>query len=228
MSFHSRLRPIQGRPGIHSALAITSSIVSPWMSGEQVERVLEAFEPDWERIFALAAGALLSPVLWERINEKNLTARIPKDFLMALQVIHEANCERNRQHKMVLLDAVRELNRLGIEPVLLKGAHALAGLEPDQDARILSDIDLIIPDGRAREAQNHLISMGYYDQPLHEGKWHPEEYDGHQMEPLFHPTLPAYLELHHYPHWKEYSENLVNYILSDLQPMELEGCHMKV
>lgn len=227
MSFQSELVAISGVPGIHSCYQFLGAVLSPWTSAEQAKEIIQASAVDWEQVFGLAAGNLVSPLLWERINEKNLTGLIPKDFLMALQVIHEANCERNRQHQVLLLEATQALNQIGIEPILLKGAHSLVGLGPDEESRILSDVDLIIPNGRTREAQGFLISKGYYEQQLYEGEWHEaSEESSHQLSPLFHPTLPAYLELHHYPHWQERSEGLIDYILSELQLLEIEGCRM--
>lgn len=163
----------------------------------------------WERLFSLADRHLVAPLLYARLQQKGLAEHCPADFLQALAAIHTGNQERNAQHRQILLDAIAELNQAGITPTLLKGAHALCGLLPNHQERIISDIDLLVPPERVLEAKHILMTAGFYpENPQH--LLDDTNCKSHHISPLFHPTLHGYVELHRRPNYSQCYPELVS------------------
>lgn len=170
--------------------------LSPAVTAQQVQEQTDLATLHWETLFAWADSLLIAPLLYARLQQKGMTTDCPADFIAALHAMHDANQARNRQHRAILLDALHHLNQAGIVPVLIKGAHALLGLLPDANERIISDIDILIPDGKVLEAKAALMAAGFYPQnSRHEIDDAIQHH--HHISPLFHPARTGYVELHH-------------------------------
>jgi hypothetical protein len=96
---------------------------------------------DWFGVLALANHALLTPALAVALQNNSA---LPVDVQVFLSEVLKRNIERNRRLKAQLVDALRSLNVVGIQPVLLKGAILLASTERDDGGRILGDLDILL------------------------------------------------------------------------------------
>lgn len=229
--FHQTLAAIPTIwPGFHSSCRFLCAAISPRISDEEARQLCQAAIDEgleWEQLFGMAASYFVSPLLYKSLQRRQLTDWVPEDFLSALKAIYDANNQRNQQHRQLLLDATSLLNQEGIEPTLLKGTHSLLELGPDPDCRIMSDVDILIPGGQAELAQSMLKEQGYREEKFHEMEWYQPE-RAHQLLPLFHPKLPAYLELHRHPFGREFAPDLVDRLLEDVQSIDYQGQRLKV
>jgi Uncharacterised nucleotidyltransferase len=110
----------------------------------------------------LAGRHLVTPMLSACLADPELRRRLPEAFALYLEFVHAENSRRNRTLRSELAQAAAGLNRLDIEPVLLKGAiHLVAGPYPEPGWRFMRDLDLLIPHDRAGQAVACLGSLGY-------------------------------------------------------------------
>ena len=117
-------------------------------------------ERDWEGLIRAAAHEFVLPSLSHRLAEIGLVP--PADIAEYLAAVEDLNCQRNTR----ILEELREiswlLNRVGIEPVALKGAaFLLAGVYPRPGCRYLCDLDLLVPHSQLGAAAEVLERDGY-------------------------------------------------------------------
>jgi len=112
---------------------------------------------DWDALFADASTERVLPAL-----SGVLPAGLPAPIAEFLKAVAEANRERNHAIRAELKHAVRLLNGIGLEPVLLKGvAYLETGVYPDIAARYLVDVDLLLPETRRHAGASALLEAGY-------------------------------------------------------------------
>ncbi len=176
-----------------AALAFVGTLLSP------AQPAPEAHDRDggfWEAVVRLAARYRLSPLLWSRIVRTPNGDRLPGWVAAQLHAQYRLNHDQNTRIRVQALEAVAELNRCGIEPILLKGiAHLFAGTYPDPAARTLSDIDLMVPPEALPEATAALEAIGYrgnYQAPIDYANFH-------HGAPLYRAGEVAPIELHRAP-----------------------------
>ena len=201
-TFHDKLRPIEsGHPLLHNSLAFICSVISHSRTPEQLTEDADIKALNWMFTYQTADNSFVLPLLYARIQQKSLATHCPDDFINALQVVHEANCNRNAHYRQVLIDTVGVLNEVGITPMLLKGAHALIGLLPDSQERLISDIDLIVPNEKILVAKQALLKAGFFQRK--EDEFLPkidEDVTYHQIMPLYHPE-GGIVEIHRHPNF---------------------------
>jgi hypothetical protein len=112
------------------------------------------------------------PAVLEIANRGLVTARLALELNgapgapEAVRAFLDDVVRRNRQRNQTVLgqlgDALRRLNALGIEPVLLKGSAALAdGRFAAREGRILCDLDILVRPSETDAALTTLMSEGY-------------------------------------------------------------------
>lgn len=208
-SYPSVLQSLPARDeALRNTLLFITSVISPWTEKKDIKNFIPNNEEQWDHIFYYADRWLVAPLLYNRLEQKDLHTVCPKDFLQALNAYYLANIKRNDNHRRVLLETVKILNDVGIKPILLKGAHALVELLPDHRTRIISDIDLLILDGKELVALDALKKQGYIQEHKGSIKNNPQS---HHLDPLFHPSSAAYLELHRRPNYSEYYPNILEH-----------------
>lgn len=207
--------------GYRHTVQFVCAVLSPVLTKEDVLSKVSLSDCHWESVFACADGWLVMPLFYRRLCQKQLDLLCPEDFIQALRAYTDANKQRNAKHREILFETCKHLNQHGITPTLLKGAHALVNLLPDAEARILSDIDLLIPQGKVQEAEQILKEVGYY----HEDDGHHHSSSSHHLDPLFHPSGDGYLELHRRPNYSDRYPHLIKYCFleSELQLHSIEG-----
>jgi hypothetical protein len=81
---------------------------------------------DWRGLTWLAGSSLVTPALAGALQRKGLFERLPEAVQDYLQTLQSLNLARNQTLREQLLIITEALNRIDIQPVLLKGAIALA------------------------------------------------------------------------------------------------------
>jgi hypothetical protein len=116
----------------------------------------------WECVVQIASEYLMTVALYCALMEKGLLGLIPADLLEYFELIHSLNGTRNRGIVEQTVEIAGILNRIGVEPLLFKGAgHIGSGLYGDAAMRIVYDIDILVPEECAVECEECLIAAGY-------------------------------------------------------------------
>jgi hypothetical protein len=152
----------------------------------------ESADWDWEQLFAEATEEALLPALYSRARELQVDTSLPPSILDFLSSVDLLNADRNDAILKEVKLAVRLLNEVHIEPVLLKGAAYLAtGVYKRPAARYLADVDLLIPEGQITQAAQVLIANGFEIEDND-----PFSHFRHHHPPLMRHGA-VHLELHH-------------------------------
>jgi len=196
-------------------------------SSSALRTAIHSGQLPWEAVVSLANNHLLTPAMWVVLNKKNLSDELPDELRDCLRELHQLSKERNAQLQTQLLEAVRQLNRIDITPVLLKGAmHLVTDLYGDSGARIMTDIDLLVPREKIDECLTALHGLGYEaEQDIH-SDYHE---DHHHCAPLFRPGDYGSLEIHRGLTDSPTVDILPTETgLAEAQPLEFQGLCMKV
>lgn len=146
----------------------------------------------WEPILALAHRHLVAAPWYAALRRRGLLEQAPVEIVEHLAALHELSVQRNQLLRRELIRAARAWNALGVEPLLLKGALALLpGQPPEMAARLLGDLDLLLPADRLADCRHALQALGYY--ATHEEDHYASH---HHAPPLFHPDHGVKFELH--------------------------------
>jgi hypothetical protein len=116
----------------------------------------------WQDVLARARGEFVLPAFAAAIMDLNLHGALERQVRGFLAIAHAANVQRNARLREQLRAVVDRLNRVGIEPVLLKGAIRLVdGLYPDPGWRTMQDLDILVPEAGFAPAIDALQTAGY-------------------------------------------------------------------
>lgn len=118
-------------------------------------------DADWMAILDLANRSLATAQLCAAIMTSSSAGAVPEDVRVFLLDVQSRNRERNRRLAEQLKDALRALNAVGIEPVLLKGAALWASRPDEMFDRILADIDLLVRGADVERAVRALRNAGF-------------------------------------------------------------------
>lgn len=147
---------------------------------------------DWEALIRTASREALLPAMHAQFKSLDLLPELPAEVASFLQAVETVNRERNQAIVTELKAAVAQLNRIGIEPVLLKGlAYLTTGVYQDPAHRFLTDIDILVPEEQREAAAETLAQNG----------WRADELDPfrnyrHHAPPLRRPSS-VWIEIHH-------------------------------
>jgi hypothetical protein len=163
------------------------------VSGE-LRRQICSGAVDWKHLMLIASGHYLSPGLCAALKRRGLWELAPAEIRDILQATDVLNRERNALHYEQLIAVTHRLNAAGIEPLLLKGAICLLpGQLPEIPERVLSDLDLVVPEDRAGEALRSIEDIGYVYHPDMDREQFKRH---HHLPPLYHPTQGIRIEIH--------------------------------
>jgi hypothetical protein len=117
---------------------------------------------DWESVIAAANRTLTTGSLAERILGDDHGRVVPEEVRSFLSHIHARVLERNDRICDQAATAIRTLNDCDVQPALLKGiANLLGHPERASRARILSDVDLLVPASKLASSVHALRAIGY-------------------------------------------------------------------
>jgi hypothetical protein len=116
---------------------------------------------DWMAMLDLANRSLATAQLGAAVMGERTADHVPDDVRAFLHDVQSRNRERNRRLIEQLKDALRALNVVGIEPVLLKGIALWASRPDEAFDRILADLDLLVRGDEVEPAINALRDAGF-------------------------------------------------------------------
>ena len=147
---------------------------------------------EYRKLVALAGQNLVSAALWPALRATP-TTHLEPDLADYLEALHSLNLQRNLRLVRQAAELAIALNRVGVEPVFLKGmALQLLGIASDPGIRLIGDIDILIPTDRFDIAADILRTEGYRD-------INAPRPEAHDRARLLRSDRPALVELHHYP-----------------------------
>jgi hypothetical protein len=116
---------------------------------------------DWLVLVDMTNRNCLTPALAVAMRRKRLFELLPADLQQYLAMIHELNCQRNRQIRQQAAEFIAALNRQGIRPLLMKGALSLFETGFDEGLFMMADIDILLQEHEFAPATAILHSLGY-------------------------------------------------------------------
>jgi hypothetical protein len=161
---------------------------------------------DWESIVQIANEQLVSPALWVSLMHLGLHEDLPDELKYYLSGLHNLNLQRNGLIKQQAEEIITSLNRVGIEPILLKGAALLfTNAFSDLGARIQADLDIMVLATDVEESRKTLSLLGYRvhepDAPVFEWLQH--------LPAMIRDGEPAAIELHRQLFSRKYCDIMV-------------------
>lgn len=141
-----------------------------------------------------------------------LQKTIPADLRLYFQLMYEENATRNQQARQELALLGKAFQRASIPAVILKGgAEMLAPFYQDATHRYLSDLDILVPEARLKEAAEILFARG--------GVQNSEDADyfkeHHHIPVIEGGELPFRIELH-----RNIGDGLTHQVLSGAEILE--------
>jgi len=149
-------------------------------------------KPDLEEVIGLANANLLSPALWVELRDNELAESLPSHVRAYLAELHRLNNLRNRRLRDQAVETARHLNAVGVTPILLKGGASLfSPTYSDRGARMMVDLDILVPAADAMRCWGHLCALGY--RPIQSDY---DYSDHHHLHPLCRNGEPGTVEIH--------------------------------
>lgn len=159
---------------------------------EELTAAAETTPSFWVEFIRISKEQLVGPALGLSFETHGLSGMLPSVVERYCRAILRLNRARNKQIRAEAIALTEALNRIDVVPVFLKGgSNLLSGLYEDAGARILSDLDVLIPIDRARDCARHLTAMGF-EEPL--TKSHPRD---HSVGVFLGEHSAAPIDLHH-------------------------------
>jgi hypothetical protein len=151
----------------------------------------------------------VGPLLCHKLRSAGLLEALPADSVQALQCAYYGAAARNTLHLQALEAILKALARLGIIPILLKGASLMLTLYDNPALRPMGDLDLLVLPSEFRPALQCLGSLGY--QPTHREQY-PGAYEvvTHHVGLRREDPFGSLVELHH--HWLDLPASLSRYV----------------
>jgi len=113
-------------------------------------------------VLEMANQELLAPALWSTLRSSSNATLLPADAQEYLASLHRLNGARNRALRTQAVQLIGALNTAGIRPIPLKGGLALFdGPYADPAARMMRDLDVLVPLGSRETAIAVLEQLGY-------------------------------------------------------------------
>jgi hypothetical protein len=111
--------------------------------------VIKSKHFNWKTVVNIANTQLVTPALWVALMKKELVEWMPFDICEYLRELHRLNTVRNDHLRVQIIEAVRQLNSINVEPILLKGSASLfVKTFDDPGSRIMANIDILVPKKR--------------------------------------------------------------------------------
>lgn len=150
----------------------------------------------WDVVLDTAIQQKIAPAFWVALRKRELAGLLPPAAREALFKLHLLNTFKNKSLKDQAIEVIGSLNALGVEPVLLKGGASLfAPTFDDPGARVMADLDLLVPAEAARACWEALRAARY--QPLEDHPAFAIDYDlHHHLRPLYRPNAHGAIEIH--------------------------------
>lgn len=137
-----------------------------------------------------ANNMLVTPTLHDAIVDHHAYAEIPSDIRAYIRLVRHLNSERNSHLKTQAIAAIRSLNDVGIEPLVIKGAASLLTESSERlGLRMMADLDFVIDPNDLSRGTAALLRAGYHFSFEDEGS--------HACATLYRPEDAGCIDLHH-------------------------------
>ena len=152
---------------------------------------------EWQIILDIANNQKVAPTFWVALRKRRLIEYLPSEARDCLFKYHLLNALRNKGLTEQAIEVVRQLNTIGIEPILLKGSASLfVKTFEDPGSRVMVDLDILVPKQSAEDCWNSLLNVGYL--PIEDNPHFYIDYQSrhHHLRPLFRPGEYGTIEIH--------------------------------
>ena len=149
---------------------------------------------EWGKFCHIAGRNWLLSYLHYVLDQEDLLELVPEEVQTEILAVSQLTKSRNQRIKHQLEQIIYVLNLNNIQPLLLKGAsYLMRPVSQIQEFRMISDIDLLIPEPSLKPAVDALNSEGYrFSNFLPDGT-------NYHLDPMTKEGMPARLELHTKP-----------------------------
>lgn len=148
----------------------------------------------WPEIFSIADRTHVLPGLHQALVASPLDYPVPEPMLEALEAIYHLILARCEESRAQIEEITQALSAVNIMPVWLKGAALLTEDTWQQDIRLMSDLDVWIPDPSEQQlALDVLAELGYQYNPRYSELSYAKH---HHYAPLVHSQRLMPVELH--------------------------------
>lgn len=164
---------------------------------EGLHSLIVAQRLNWDTILDIAQIQRIAPALWTALRSRNLVEYLPAKVRDNLFRLHLFNTLRNNGLREQAIEAVRQLNSIGVEPILLKGGVSLFVETFDSPgSRVMADLDILVPKEAAEDCWNDLLTLGYC--PIEDNPHFHIDYRHrhHHLRPLYRPDGYGMIEIH--------------------------------
>ncbi|MFN7945028.1 MAG: nucleotidyltransferase family protein [Blastocatellia bacterium] len=117
---------------------------------------------EWTELLRLAVRQRVAPLLHQRLTSRELRSANSSGAFEQLEKHYYYNAIRNQLVLRELRDILRALRAQGIPVIVLKGAYLAPAVYRDPALRVMSDIDLLIPQSRIADAARAVAALGYH------------------------------------------------------------------
>jgi len=157
-------------------------------------RVLDTPLP-WISLLEVADEQRVAPLLCHQLRAAGQWSCLPQPWAEQLLTRYQESALRNALYLNALEALVALLNRVGIEPILLKGAALAYAVYPHPALRPMGDLDLWVPSRDFDTAAHALVQAGW--QPTVPGQWSLIQAEISHHLGLVNPSgFPRSVELH--------------------------------
>ena len=195
---------VKRHPAVDNSFALLALFLSPSKTGKTkdgLRRLISENKIHWESLLFQANTHMCTPLWFSCLRQDGLLALLPDELQKYLEHLFELNRERNISFFNALEQMLEVFEENGIRPLLLKGAAAFCdGLYPDHGARLVQDIDVLVPESDAERAGRVLIDCCGYVEIPDPGKEFdnlPTDVRHHHINGLHKPGTPVVIEIHY-------------------------------
>jgi len=149
---------------------------------------------DWQQLARLSHQQHVSPLLYHRLKEHQLTSFVDPAVCQQLQQQHLQNCVRNMRIQHELQKVGGALHQQQIPFIVLKGAYLASAVYPNAALRFMADLDLLVHRTDLPAVIALLQEAGY--EPAIPIVLEVHSQTNHHLPPFHHPECAATIEVH--------------------------------
>jgi len=187
---------------LSAARLITTSLHLDATPARIVESLSTARDMDWPALVHHADGHTLTPLLYDTWRQAGALEYVPPELRDRMAKAYADNAARNINIRADLLEAHRILTEADVPHLVLKGWPLAERLYSEPAHRFLSDLDFLVPAGRAEPGHRALRAAGFRPLPAKDewiekhlpSLWRNDGYDWDGY--LYDPDYPRPVELH--------------------------------
>jgi hypothetical protein len=128
----------------------------------QLAELLKQKSLDWQGLLHNVRWHRLSGLVYHHLRQTDLLCTIPDEAAAELKATYVQNTVKNIFMRSELRKVLRGLEKNDIPVIVLKGGALLELVYVNPALRYMSDIDLLVPDNLAEEAQSIVRGFGYH------------------------------------------------------------------